>query len=353
MIDIAARALRFVAVLAVGVSPALADDLTVVSFGGAYGAAQKKHMVDPFVEATGANVLFDDYAGGIAEIKAQVETGNVHWDVVDIEVIDLERACSEGLLEVLSHDVLPPGSNGVPAQEDFFKEALASECGVGIIVWAVIYAYNTDTVVGGTPSTIEDFFDVATFPGQRALRRRPQVNLEWALIADGVPRDRVYQVLATVAGQARAFAKLDTIKDHVVWYESWSQAPQLLNDGGAVLVQSANGRIYKDIEDYDRPFVIVWDGNLFDLDVWSVVKGTPNLERAFEFVAFATQTEPLSGMQDVAYGPARRSAAQLVDPNVRDELPTAHIDEGLKVDSAFWADFGEDLEQAFNQWLLN
>ncbi len=354
MIDIPARTpLRFVAVLVVGVSPALADDLTVVSFGGAYGAAQKRHMIDPFVEATGTTVLFDDYAGGIAEIKAQVETGNVYWDVIDIEVIDLERACSEGLLEVLPHDVLPPGSNGVPAREDFFKEALASECGVGNIIWAVIYAYNTETVVGGTPSTIEDFFDVTTFPGRRALRRRPQVNLEWALIADGVPRDRVYQVLATAAGQARAFAKLDTIKDQVVWYESWSQAPQLLNDGGAVLVQSANGRIYKDIEDYDRPFVIVWDGNVFDLDVWSVVRGTPNRERAFEFVAFATQTTPLSGMQDVAYGPTRRSAAQLVDPNVREELPTAHIDEGLKVDSAFWADFGEGLEEEFSRWLLN
>ncbi|MCY3701842.1 MAG: ABC transporter substrate-binding protein [Rhodospirillales bacterium] len=354
MIDVPARTLlRFVAALTVGVSPALADDLTVVSFGGAYGAAQKKHMIDPFAEATGTNVLFDDYAGGIAEIKAQVETGNVHWDVVDIEVIDLERACSEGLLEVLPHDELPPGSDGVPAQEDFFKEALASECGVGNIVWAVIYAYNTETVIGGTPSTIEDFFDVTTFPGQRALRRRPQVNLEWALIADGVPRDRVYQVLATAAGQARAFAKLDTIKDHVVWYESWSQAPQLLNDGGAVLVQSANGRIYKDIEDYDRPFVIVWDGNVFDLDVWSVVKGTPNRERAFEFVAFATQTTPLAGMQDVAYGPTRRSAAQLVDPKVRDELPTAHIDDGLKVESAFWADFGEGLEEEFSRWLLN
>ena len=33
--------------LAATVSAAIADDLTVVSFGGAYGAAQKKHMIDP------------------------------------------------------------------------------------------------------------------------------------------------------------------------------------------------------------------------------------------------------------------------------------------------------------------
>ena len=344
--------LSIAAVLAIGAAPAMARDLTAVSFGGAYGAAQKEHMVDPYIEATGTNVLFEDYSGGIAEIKAQVEAGNIQWDVVDIEVIDLERACSEGLLEVIPADLLPPGDDGVPAEEDFFAEALANECGVGVIFWTIIYAYNTETIEGGVPSKIEDFFDTAAFPGKRAMRKRPQVNLEWALIADGVPRDQVYEVLATDKGQARAFAKLDTIRDDLVWYDSWSQAPQLLNDGGAVMVQSANGRIFKDIKDHDRPFVMVWDSHVFDLDVWAVVKGSPNLEQAMDFVTFATGTVPLSGMQDVAYGPTRRSAAALVDPAVINDLPTAHIDKGLKADGIFWADFGESLGEKFNEWLL-
>ena len=342
----------FAAVLAIVATPVLARDLTAVSFGGAYGAAQRKHMVDPYIKATGNNVLFEDYSGGIAEIKAQVEAGNIQWDVVDIEVIDLERACSEGLLEIIPRDILPPGDDGTPAAKDFFEEALASECGVGVIVWTIIYAYNTETIQGGVPTTIQDFFDTAKFPGKRAMRKRPQVNLEWALIADGVPRHQVYEVLATDQGQARAFAKLDTIRDDLVWYESWSQAPQLLNDGGAVMVQSANGRIFKDIKDHKRPFVMVWDSHIFDLDVWSVVKGTPNLEQAMDFVKFATGTVPLSGMQDVAYGPTRRSAAALVDPGVINDLPTAHIDKGLKADGIFWADFGESLGEKFNEWLL-
>ena len=340
------------AILAVAATPAMARDLTAVSFGGAYGAAQKEHMVDPYIAASGNNVLFEDYSGGIAEIKAQVEAGNIQWDVVDIEVIDLERACSEGLLEIIPTDILPPGDDGTPATEDFFEEALANECGVGVIFWTIIYAYNTETIQGGTPSTIQDFFNTDAFPGKRALRKRPQVNLEWALIADGVPRDQVYEVLSTDEGQARAFAKLDTIKDDLVWYDSWSQAPQLLNDGGAVMVQSANGRIFKDIQDHGRPFVMVWDSHIFDLDVWSVVKGSPNMEQAMDFVTFATGTVPLSGMQDVAYGPTRRSAAALVDPAVVNDLPTAHIDIGLKADGIFWADFGESLGEKFNEWLL-
>ncbi len=340
------------ALLAMAAGPVVAQELTAVSFGGAYGAAQKKHMIDPYIEATGNKVLFEDYSGGIAEIKAQVEANNIQWDVVDIEVIDLERACSEGLLEVIPRDILPPGDDGTPAEEDFFPEALANECGVGVIFWAIIYAYNTETIGGGPPSTIADFFDTETFPGKRALRKRPQVNLEWALIADGVAPDEVYDVLSTDEGQARAFAKLDTVKDDLVWFDSWSQAPQLLNDGGAVMVQSANGRIFGAIKDDGRPFEMVWDSNVFDLDVWAIVKGTPNKDLALDFIKFATNTKPLSGMQDVAYGPTRRSGAALVDPAVTNDLPTAHIDKGIKADGIFWADFGESLGEKFNEWLL-
>ena len=340
------------AMLAVMATPAMAQDLTAVSFGGAYGAAQKKHMIDPYMASTGTRVLFEDYSGGIAEIKAQVEANNILWDVVDIEVIDLERACSEGLLEVIPHDMLPAGDDGVAATDDFFPVALANECGVGVIFWSVIYAYNNDTIQGGRPGTIVDFFDTAKFPGKRALRRRPQVNLEWALIADGVAPNEVYSVLSTDAGQARAFAKLDTIGDDLVWFDSWSQAPQLLNDGGAVMVQSANGRIFGAIKEDGRPFEMVWDSNVFDLDVWAIVKGTPNLDQALDFIRFATATKPLAGMQDVAYGPTRRSGAALVDPAITEDLPTAHIDEGLKADGIFWADFGESLGEKFNEWLL-
>lgn len=338
-------------VTALAATPAFAD-MTAVSFGGAYGAAQKEHMVDPFMEKTGTNVLFEDYSGGIAEIKAQVEAGNVQWDAVDIEVIDLERACSEGLLEVISVDDMPPGDDGVPAKDDFYPAAIASECGIGVIFWAVIFAYNTDTIGDTTPVTIADFFDTAKIPGKRAMRKRPQVNLEWALIADGVAPNEVYEVLATDEGQDRAFAKLASIKDDIVWYDSWSQAPQLLNDGGAVMVQSANGRIFGAIQEDGRPFVQVWDGNIYDLDVWSIVKGAPNKDEALEFIKFATSTVPGSGMQDVAYGPTRRSGSALVEPDLVSELPTAHIDDGIKADGIFWADYGETLGEKFNEWLL-
>ncbi|WP_245152364.1 ABC transporter substrate-binding protein [Allopusillimonas soli] len=326
--------------------------LTVTSFGGAYGAAQKVHQIDPYMKETGNNVLFENYTGGVAEIKAQVQAGKIQWDVVDIETIDLERACSEGLLEVIPRDILLPGADGTPAEEDFIPQALENECGVGEIVWATVYAYNNKTIGDKKPSTIEDLFDLKKFPGKRALRKRPQVNLEWALLADGVKPEDVYKVLATPEGQARAFAKLDTIKNDIVWFDSWSQAPQLLNDGGAIMVQSANGRFFEAIKKEGKPFTMVWDGNLFDLDAWGIVKGTPNLEEAKKFVAFTTSTKALAGFQDVAYGPPRQSSMALVDKAVIEHLPSSHVKEGIKADGIFWADYGESLGEKFNEWLL-
>ncbi|MFG6589973.1 ABC transporter substrate-binding protein [Sulfitobacter sp. 1A12157] len=342
--------LSYLATAALIASPALAEDLTVTSFGGAYGAAQMEHMIQPYMDKSGTNILFEDYGGGVAEMKAQVEAGNILWDVVDIEVIDLERACAEGYLEVIDQSVLPDGDDGTPAADDFIDDALANECGVGNIVWSVVFAVNTEN--GEGPKTIEDFFDTETFPGKRGLRKRPQVNMEWALLADGVAPEEVYEVLATEEGQKRAFAKLDTIKDDITWYDSWSQAPVLLNDGGATMVQSANGRIFAAIKDDGAPFEIVWDSHIYDLDVWAIMKGTEKKEEAMEFIKFATGTVPLSGMQDVAYGPTRASAQALLPEDVKQDLPTAHLDEGVKADGIFWADYGETLGEKFNEWLL-
>jgi len=345
-----------VALLATGLTAAAPaqgqETLTVVSFGGAYGAAQQVHQINPYMEATGNKVLFENYTGGIAEIKAQVESGNIQWDVVDIETIDLERACAEGLLEVIPRDILEAAPDGTPAEKDFIPDALDNECGVGEIVWSTVYAFNHETLSGAKPSTMQDFFDLKKFPGKRALRKRPQVNLEWALLADGVPPAKVYEVLSTPEGQAQAFAKLDSIKHEIVWFDSWSQAPQLLNDGGAVFVQSANGRFFDAIRRENKPFTIVWDGHLYDLDAWGIVKGTPKLKEALKFVAFTTTTKALAGFQDVAYGPPRNSSMALVDKDVVDHLPTAHIGAGLKADGIFWADFGENLGEKFNEWLL-
>ena len=321
-----------------------AESLSVISWGGDYGAAQKKHMVDPFVKKTGIKVLFDDYKGGVAEIKAQVDSKNVKWDVVDIEYIDVEKACSENMLERLDTSFLNKGVNGEDPKNDFYADALSNECAIGNIYWSIVYAYNDAKLKGTKPTSISDFFDLKKFPGKRAMRKRAQINLEWALIADGVAKKDVYDVLETEKGQKRAFKKLDTIKNNIIWFDSWSQAPQMLNDGTVTMAQSANGRVTE--------FAIVWDAHAFDLDGWAILKGSKNIALAKKFIAFATSPIPMAGVQEVNYGPTRASASALISKAKQQKLPSAHLDEGFKVSGGFWSDYSTELNEKYNSWLL-
>ena len=175
--------------------------------------------LEPFAAETDIDIRLEDYNGGLAQVRAQVETGNVHWDVVDLETADAVSGCDEGILERIDSAALPPGPDGTPAMEDFLPGSLF-ECAVGILLYSTVYAYNPERIAGEPPATMADFFDLERFPGRRGMRRVPHANLEFALIADGVPLDEVYATLDTPAGVDRAFRKLDLIKDHVVWWEA-------------------------------------------------------------------------------------------------------------------------------------
>ncbi|MFQ5467681.1 MAG: extracellular solute-binding protein, partial [Kiloniellaceae bacterium] len=178
--------LAVVAVAAFGLAsaaPASADALTVVSWGGSYTKSQVEAYHKPFIAKTGIQINSEDYNGGLAEVKAQVESGNITWDLVDVEVSDAVRGCDEGLLEEIDASILPPAPDGTPAKQDFIDGAV-TDCAVGTIVWSTIYAYDDTKFTGNKPSTIGDFFDTKTFPGKRGLRKSPKVNLEWALMAD-------------------------------------------------------------------------------------------------------------------------------------------------------------------------
>jgi putative spermidine/putrescine transport system substrate-binding protein len=330
-----------------------AETITLASFGGAYGESQKKAYATPFQDLTGTHVSLTEYNGGLGEIRAQVESGAVAWDVVDVEMQDAVRGCDDGLFEKLNDVQLPAAANGTPAAEDFLPGTL-TDCGVGSIVWSTILAVRDDKFPSGKPATVQDFFDLEKFPGKRGAMKKPQTLLEWALIADGVDKAEVYKVLATEEGVARAFSKLDTIKKDVVWWETHAQAPQLLADGEVAMTMAANGRIFDAIHNDKQPFSIVWDHQIWNLDLWAIPKGSKNAAEAKAFIAFAAKPEQLAAQTKyISYGPVRRSAAAMVDAAIASQLPTAEANfkTALQNDFQFWADHGDELSERFNVWL--
>lgn len=301
---------------------ALADKITFVSWGGAYTASQVKACIEPYQAMTGQEFNIVDFNGGLAEVRTQVEAGNVQWDIVDMTPQDALRGCDEGLLVELDHSIWAPAPDGTPATEDFVDGAL-SDCYVGNISWATVPAYDK-TKVNGTPTSMADFWDVEQFPGRRGLRKVPRVNLEWALMADGVANEDVYEMLGTKEGQDRAFAKMDEIKDHVVWWEAGAQPPQLLADGEVVFTTAYNGRLFNAMYVEKKPFEIMWGPQVFDLDTYTVVKGAPNEAAAMEFLKFCTSAEALADTTNyISYGPLRKSSSQFVNPAILPHLPTA------------------------------
>ena len=341
-------------------TPAIAaGDLTVVSWGGSYTRSQVKAYHEPFTAKTGIKISSEDYNGGLANIKAQVESGNVTWDVVDLEPSDVARACDEGLLEDIDHSMLPPAPDGTPASEDFLEGTL-QPCSIPLIVWSTVYAYDSSKFADAKPSTLADFFDTATFPGKRGLRKTPLVNLEWALMADGVPSGEVYAMLESEEGRDRAFAKLDTIKSSVVWWEAGAQPPQMLADGEVAMTSAYNGRLFNAIVKEKKPFVIVWDGQIWALDVWAIPKGAPNLQEALEFVVFSSNSESLAEQARwISYGPARKSSIAMISTHVETgepmagHMPTApeNFKTALGTNTAFWTDNQDELNEIFSNWL--
>lgn len=162
------------------------DKLTVVSWGGAFTKSQVEAYHKPFIASTGTTIVSEDFSGGLAEIKAQVEANNVRWDLVSLDKPDIVRGCAEGLLEPFDPSMLPKGEDGTPAEKDFIDGAI-HECAVNTIVVSTILAVNQEAFKGkAMPSKLVDLFDLENFPGRRALQKQPQGNLEWALLADGV-----------------------------------------------------------------------------------------------------------------------------------------------------------------------
>ena len=142
----------------------------------------------------------------------------------------------KGLILEIDHDaMLAAAPDGTPASEDFLPGSIG-DCFIPQIVYSTVMTFNTEMFpADAQPATIADFFDDENFPGRRAIQDRPAANLEWALYADGVAIDEIYDVLSTPEGVDRAFAKLDTIKDSLVFWTEGSQPPQLLADKEVVV----------------------------------------------------------------------------------------------------------------------
>lgn len=331
---------------ALALGSAHAKELTVTSFGGVYQKSQDEAIFKPFTAKTGIAVKQDEWNGELAKIRAMVQAKATTWDLVDIETAELVAGCDEGLFNKVDISKI-----GAPTD---FVAGGTNPCGVATAVWANIFAYDNSRIGSKKPASAADFFDTKTWPGKRGLHKTPKNVLELALMADGVKPSEVYKALATKAGVDRAFKKLDTIKNDIVWWEAGAQPVQLLADGQVVMTTAFGGRIWTAVHKDHKPFVTVWRNQIYDMDWWAIPKGTARKDTALELIKFASEPSIIKNQSKwVGVGPAVKAAIPLIDKETLKELPTApeNLQDALANNARFWADHFDSLNQRFQAWL--
>ena len=237
--------------------------LYVNSWGGSYTAAQDAAFFKPFTAATGIAIRTVTPVS-YARIKAQVQSGNYEFDMTSINSMLWLRGSREGLAEPIDWTIVQKGT--LP------DEAIVADGhGVAFCIQGTNLCYRSDKFPGGGPTSWADFWDVRKFPGNRSLciGDAPRTCI-YALLADGVPRDRLYPL-----DFDRAFRKLDQIKPHIkVWWREGNQSQQLIRDGEVDMMSIWNAR-GTELKEQGVPVEVVWNGAVRSSSTWCVLKARP------------------------------------------------------------------------------
>lgn len=318
--------------------PYAGTTLTIVNTGGPYLDRVLKAWGEPFTAEFGAEVRGDQPAN-LAKLQAMVDAGNVTWDVVDQPGINALQFCGE-LFEPLDYDII---------DKSLVPEGGASECGISNAGYANTLMYNTEKYGKDAPEDWADFFDTKKFPGTRALWSSPLgVNLEIALLADGVEPDDLYPLDID-----RALAKLDTIRDDLIFWNTSAESQQMMSSNEADMIMMWTPAAYVPISE-GATYTPVWNQHILNFNQLTVVKGGPNLEASMEFINFALQEKQQTAIATLhPISPANPAANPELD-EIGELLYAStqeRLDSGVNIDHQWVADNAELTNERWTAWI--
>lgn len=312
-------------------------EIVVASYGGSFQEAQTVAYFEPFSEESGITVTGTE-GSSYDKLKAQVDSGQVDWDVISAESSTYVNDAADGLLEPIDYDVVDAA--GVP-------DNLKQEFGVGYLIFGLNLAWSEEAFPDGL--TAQQFFD-PSIKARRVLPDSPVYTLEFALLGDGVAPADLYPLDVD-----RAFEALDRIKDQVVGYKGGADTQTLISQGEVDAAYVPNGRV-EDAIDAGAKWAYSWEGAVADTEWWVIAKGAPNIEGAQQFIDYATSPEPQAAMSEaILYGPTNADAFPLIDPERAARLPgdPKNADISAIVDPQWWGENREDTKARWDQWLLS
>jgi putative spermidine/putrescine transport system substrate-binding protein len=236
---------------------------------------------------------------------------------------------------------------------DDMDPAIKREDMIGDIWFSSVLGYNNQTFpTGKQPKNWAEFWDLKKFPGPRMLAdiNSGAIDLEFALLADGVSKDKLYPI-----DVSRAFKALDRVRPAIrKFWDTGALSAQMLADKEVVLGSIWNGRLQA-VADKGAPLAIEWNEAMLQSQYWAVMKGAKNAENAQRFIDFACQPEIQAGVaKAIPYGPTNLKAFKGIPGDLAARLPSSpeNRQKAFVQNGKWWADNRPMVSERWSQWLL-
>ncbi|GBQ57520.1 extracellular solute-binding protein [Komagataeibacter swingsii] len=324
----------------------LSNTIVLRDPGGSFRAGWTQAFYEPFTRETGINVLpVTSSAEPTAEILMMVQDRSYLWDIAGAMTgTALQKLVDNNAVERhgLDHD---PAVSTIPPQ-------YRTEYGIGSDVYSTVCAWRTDRWLGHRPPHgWQDFWDTTRYPGARGLRRDPMDMLELALMGDGVDPAHLYPL-----DLDRAFRCLDRIRAHVMaWWSSGAQGTNMIASAEVDMVPIWNARAAIAAH-AGAPVGISWEGNIWGVDYWMILRGGPKVDLCRRFLSFVSDARRQAAWtRFLANGPVIPEAYDHIDPSIAITLPTypSNHEKGVMTNSLYWVRNRDMVMERFLEWLAS
>jgi putative spermidine/putrescine transport system substrate-binding protein len=319
--------------------------LTVATSGGLIQDAGRATLWGPASSRLGLTVREQSFENGYDLVRLQSAAGRVSIDAIELPSFLAARGFHDGLLSALDYSVID--ASAFPARS-------APQYCIGMLSSSWVLGWNREHFPGVAPRTWADFWDVKRFPGRRGAHLGAEAQLEIALLADGVPRQRVYDVLSSERGMQRALLKWKALKPSIaIWWSTGSQLAQLMRDGELDLAIGWNARFDQAIAD-GAPVAFTYQDGVLARDCWAVPTAAPHRLLAMNLINLMTRAEAQARFATlVNYGPlnSRAFATGLIPQQVALHLPTypENLSVQLSESDEWWSLNSQRAERAFDE----
>lgn len=317
--------------------------LTYVSYGGSGQDAQIKAFQEPYTAAH-PNVSFvNSSPADVAQVKAQVTSGVVQWDVVSVAPAAATQHCGT-LFEKLDLSSLNP--------DDFIPKTIG-ECYIGNFANASPFAYNADKWPDPekAPKTIADFFDTAKFPGKRGVITNLQNGiLEYPLLAEGVAPDKLYPLDVD-----RALNKWATIRKDTLFAPNVGALQQAAGSGQVDMYLLSDSRLIALLNE-KKNLKIVWDKTVVSVNALAVPLGSKHKATAEDFLRSLVQPEPVAKITEMlGTVPVNVNAKPDLTENGKAVEVYGPVNTGETVvqDIDWYAQHWDEVTTKLNNWLVS